>query len=42
MPGDFKHSLADITLAKSILGYEPRYSLREGLVSMISAEEGHP
>ncbi len=42
MPGDVKHSLADITLAKSILGYEPRYSLREGLVSMISAEEGHP
>lgn len=41
-PGDVKHSLADITLAKSILGYEPRYSLREGLVSMISAEEAHP
>jgi len=30
-PGDVKHSLADITLAKKILGYSPKYDLDEGL-----------
>ncbi len=29
--GDIKNSLADISLAKNLLGYEPRYKLREGL-----------
>ena len=29
--GDVKHSLADISEAKKNLGYEPRYSLEEGL-----------
>ena len=29
--GDIKHSLADISLAKKILGYEPKYTLEEGL-----------
>lgn len=29
--GDIKHSLADISLAKSVLGYTPRYGVKEGL-----------
>lgn len=29
--GDIKHSLADISLAKDLLGYEPQVDLREGL-----------
>lgn len=29
--GDVKHSLADINLAKDILGYEPRYDIEKGL-----------
>jgi len=29
--GDIKHSLADISEAKKNLGYEPQYSLEEGL-----------
>ena len=29
--GDVKHSLADISLARSILGYEPKVGLEEGL-----------
>ncbi len=30
-PGDIKHSLADITLAKQIIGYEPLITFEEGL-----------
>ena len=30
-PGDIKHSLADISLARKKLGYKPEYSLDEGL-----------
>lgn len=30
-PGDVKHSLADITLAKGIIGYEPKISFQDGL-----------
>jgi UDP-glucose 4-epimerase len=29
--GDVRHSLADITLARELLGYEPRVSLEDGL-----------
>lgn len=29
--GDIRHSLADISKAKSRLGYDPRYSVRDGL-----------
>ena len=29
--GDVRHSLADISLARSLLGYEPRVGLEEGL-----------
>jgi nucleoside-diphosphate-sugar epimerase len=34
--GDVRHSLADISRAKELLGYEPRYSLRKGLEKMLS------
>ncbi len=30
-PGDVRHSLADISKARTLLGYEPRYSVRTGL-----------
>ncbi len=30
-PGDIKHSLADISLAKTMLGYNPAVSIKEGL-----------
>lgn len=30
-PGDVRHSLADISKAKELLGYEPTHSLNEGL-----------
>lgn len=32
-PGDVKHSLADISLAKKLLGYEPTVTLKDGLES---------
>lgn len=34
-PGDIRHSLADISLAKDKLGYKPKYSLEEGLEETI-------
>ena len=36
-PGDVRHSLADIDLARSALGYEPRVLMREGLKLTIEA-----
>jgi UDP-glucose 4-epimerase len=33
--GDVKHSLADITRAKTLLGYEPEFDLRYGLTETI-------
>jgi dTDP-glucose 4,6-dehydratase len=34
-PGDVKDSLADISLATSLLGYQPKYRLSEGLIAAI-------
>jgi len=34
-PGDIKHSLADISLAKKILGYSPDYNVSDGLKETI-------
>ncbi|AXV50622.1 Gne2 [Acinetobacter baumannii] len=34
--GDVRHSLADITKAKEILHYQPRYSVRDGLKEAVS------
>jgi nucleoside-diphosphate-sugar epimerase len=34
-PGDVKHSLADITRARDLLGFEPQVDLREGLARTI-------
>ncbi|MCJ7777796.1 MAG: SDR family oxidoreductase [Sedimentisphaerales bacterium] len=34
-PGDVKHSLADISLAKKTIGYEPRVSFHQGLQKAI-------
>ena len=35
MPGDIRHSLADISLAKDNIGYEPDYSFEKGLEAAI-------
>ena len=34
-PGDIRHSYADITKAKKVLGYDPKFSLREGLAQLV-------
>lgn len=38
--GDIRHCFADITLARRILGYEPRVSLEAGLVELAAWLEG--
>jgi UDP-glucose 4-epimerase len=35
-PGDVKHSLADITLAKKLIGYKPTISFKQGLEKSIN------
>ncbi|MDR1241517.1 MAG: SDR family oxidoreductase [Deltaproteobacteria bacterium] len=42
-PGDMRHSLADISLAKRFLGYAPEYALEQGLArcSRWYAEQGN-
>ena len=35
--GDVRHSLADIGLARRLLGYQPTHSLREGIVEAVAA-----
>lgn len=34
-PGDVRHSLADISMARSGLGYSPAYSVRDGLTETV-------
>ena len=41
-PGEVKHSQADVSLARSVLGYEPKVSLREGLAATVAYFEEHP
>jgi nucleoside-diphosphate-sugar epimerase len=36
-PGDVRHSLADITLARTFLSYEPRVFVKEGLTRTVEA-----
>ncbi|HEY4707352.1 MAG TPA: SDR family NAD(P)-dependent oxidoreductase [Thermodesulfobacteriota bacterium] len=38
--GDIRHCFADISLAKKVLGYEPRVTLEEGLVELAGWLEG--
>ncbi len=38
--GDIRHCFADITLARRILGYEPKVQLEQGLVELASWLEG--
>jgi nucleoside-diphosphate-sugar epimerase len=35
-PGEMRHTLADITRARELLGWEPRVNLEEGIKSLIS------
>lgn len=37
-PGDILHSSADIAKARNLLGYDPRFSLEEGLRILLSSE----
>ena len=41
-PGDIKHSLADISRARRVLGYAPRVSFVEGLDKTIAWYKGRP
>jgi nucleoside-diphosphate-sugar epimerase len=36
-PGDVRDSLADLSRARSLIGYEPRFTLREGLLRTIES-----
>ena len=38
--GDIRHCFADITMARDVLGYEPRVSLEEGLEDLAGWLEG--
>jgi dTDP-L-rhamnose 4-epimerase len=38
--GDIRHCFADITLARSVLGYEPRMPLAQGLIELASWLQG--
>jgi len=38
--GDIKHSYADISKARRILGYEPKVSLKEGLEKLVNWQAG--
>ncbi len=35
-PGDVKHSLADITKARELMGFEPKYTLEDGLAETLA------
>jgi len=39
--GDIKHSLADITQAKNLIGYKPIVSLEQGLIKTVQWMEAH-
>lgn len=41
-PGDVPHSLADVSQAREVLGYEPRIGFGEGLKATYAYYEGHP
>jgi UDP-glucuronate 4-epimerase len=40
MPGDVRRTAADIDLARSELGYEPRTPLAEGLAAQVEWHRG--
>jgi dTDP-L-rhamnose 4-epimerase len=40
--GDIRHCFADISLARSILGYAPRVSFAEGLQELVEWLAGQP
>ena len=41
-PGDIRHSYADITKAKKVLGYDPKFSLRDGLAQLVEWYRSNP
>jgi UDP-glucose 4-epimerase len=40
--GDVRDSLADISLARQLIGYEPKFSLEEGLKATIEYYRNNP
>jgi len=38
--GDVRHSVADITKARQMLGYNPQYDIRAGLAALLKAQGG--
>jgi UDP-N-acetylglucosamine 4-epimerase len=40
-PGDIRHSQADLTQARQVLGYEPHYRLDQGLDEALAWCETH-
>ncbi len=41
-PGDVKHSLADISLARQVIGFEPKISFADGLRKAIDWYKANP
>jgi len=41
-PGDIRHSYADVTKAKKVLGYHPTFSLKEGLSQLVKWYRSNP
>jgi len=39
MPGEVRHSVADISRARSLLGWEPAFSLEAGLSDTLASLE---
>ena len=35
-PGDIRHSLADISKARKLLGYEPKFKVEDGLIRTVN------
>lgn len=41
-PGDIRHSYADVTKAEKVLGYHPKFSLRDGLAQLVEWYRSNP
>jgi nucleoside-diphosphate-sugar epimerase len=37
--GDLRHSYADVSMARKVLRYEPRFFLKEGLATFVACDQ---